>query len=423
MKEQKILFSAEDTRMDLQQAARALHEHGLLGAYYTTFALAKDGAAMRVAEGLDRSLGLNIAAQLRRRAITEFPPELVKLFPWWEIPRTVLSRANLDERLIEAIYRRSIARFDRHVARRTAGYTAIYAGNGAAQASFLAAKERDATCIYSVRSFDPRFEDKVKQKEFEKFPDLAEPHRGHDETRQRLIERRQEEWELADLIVMHSNVCRDSYAAYGLDVRKVRVLPLGFPEIGQPIGPNEKGQGSALNVLWAGNFTVLKGAHYFIRALETIVRTTKIETRVFGKEVLPKAMSAAAHRHITFKPTIPRTELFAQYQRADVLVLPTLCDAYAMVTAEAMSQGLPVITTGRAGASAAIRSGENGLVVDAGDAGALARALCWCAENRERLRIMGMRARETAASWQWHHYRRALAETIIETLRGALPQT
>jgi len=415
----KILFSAEDVRADLQQTARALHENDLLGAYYTTFALAQAGTTIRAAEAIDRRLGLRLAVQLRRRAITEFPSRLVKLFPWWEIPRTILSRANLGQGLDDALLFRSITSFDRHVARRLNGYAAVYAGNGAARASFRAAKESGALCIYGVRSFDPRFEDSLKKKEFEKFPRLR-PNDAQLYKNWRLVKIQQEEWELADLMIMHSNICRDSYAAYGLDTRRVRVIPLGFPEIGPPIPVNGEERSHTLNILWAGNFSVLKGAHYFIRALEAILRSTNVEVRVFGKQMLPEHRLSDSKLPIVFRPTIPRAELFREYRWADVVVHPTLADGYGMVVAEAMSQGLAVITTECAGVSEQIQSGKTGLVIPAGDDGALARALCWCAENREELRAMGLRARETAVSWQWSHYRKGVAAAITELFHSRL---
>lgn len=412
-----MLFSAIDVRPDLQQAARALHESGLLGAYYTTFALAEHGIPIRWAELLDRCFGYRLAAALRRRAILEFPPELAKLFPWWEIPRTLVSRANLDQRLADALFRRSVTGFDRHVARRINGYSAVYAGNGAAYETFCAARKRSIPCIYSVRSFHPAFEADMEKREFGKFPALRAG--ASDKTKRLLSERRKREWDMADLVVMHSDICRDSYAACGLDTTKVRVIPLGFPEIGSPADANAKDMDGPLKILWAGNFSVLKGAHHFLGAIDALAQTTKVDVKVFGKLLL---FRQDLNLPIQFLPTVPRAQLFREYRCADVLVHPTLADGYGLVAAEAMSQGLPVITTMRAGISEQIRSGETGLIVNEGDSDALAQALRWCAINRESLRQIGIAGQKAAASWQWHHYRSALAEVLAGTIREDCPK-
>lgn len=417
-----VLFSTIHVSSDIQHAARALHETGLLGAYYTTFALAENGLPIRTAELLDRRLGLRFAAELRRRAIVEFPASLAKLFPWWEIPRTLASRGNLNSRLVDALFLRSITGFDRHVARQINGYSAVYAGNGAAYETFRAARKHSIPCIYSVRSFHPAFDDEIERRESEKFPEFRSGVSAGGKMKRVLSERRQREWDLADLVVMHSNVCRDSYAAQGLDTAKVRVIPMGFPEIGPPLDADAKGISGPLKILWAGTFSLRKGAHYFLQAINRVPKAIDLEILVYGKHDIPKTISAAVNRPINFRPTIPRTELLKQYRLADILVLPTLSDADALATREAMSQGLPVITTEQNGASQAIKPGENALIVPARDAAALAQALCWCASNRSTLPQMGMRARETAKFWQWHHFGSAVARVIAGAVGEHCPK-
>jgi glycosyltransferase involved in cell wall biosynthesis len=139
---------------------------------------------------------------------------------------------------------------------------------------------------------------------------------------------------------------------------------------------------------------------------------------VFGKQLLPPEALAGFEDVIEFHGTVPHTQLFAIYRRADVLVLPTLSDGFAMVVSEAMSQGLPVITTEWAGAAQFITPGENGLVVPARDPESLAEALESCAARPEWLRAMGVGARQTALRWQWADYRNAVATAVIECLQA-----
>jgi glycosyltransferase involved in cell wall biosynthesis len=89
-----------------------------------------------------------------------------------------------------------------------------------------------------------------------------------------------------------------------------------------------------------------------------------------------------------------------------------------MVITEAMSQGLPVITTSLAGGADFIRAGENGILVPARDSAALAEALAWCCENRQQLAAMGMEAHKTARSWQWSDYRREVARVVSDAVRS-----
>jgi glycosyltransferase involved in cell wall biosynthesis len=122
---------------------------------------------------------------------------------------------------------------------------------------------------------------------------------------------------------------------------------------------------------------------------------------------------------ICISPTVSRSVLFERYRAADVLVFPTLCDGFGMVVTEAFSQGLPVITTARAGAADLVRHSENGLIISPGDALALAESLDWCATHRIELKAMRRAASETAASWQWHDYRQALTDNVVTGLQEA----
>jgi glycosyltransferase involved in cell wall biosynthesis len=84
----------------------------------------------------------------------------------------------------------------------------------------------------------------------------------------------------------------------------------------------------------------------------------------------------------------------AAYQRAELLVMPTLEDGSPFAVAEAMASGLPVIVTDCCGAAEWVRPGESGWVVHGGDAGALAGAIEDATRRRNDLRAMGQRARE-----------------------------
>ena len=68
-------------------------------------------------------------------------------------------------------------------------------------------------------------------------------------------------------------------------------------------------------------------------------------------------------------------ELAAWYDLADVVVLPSLQEAFGAVTGEALSAGCPVVVSSRAGSSFLVTEGRNGSVVDPGDPAALAAAL------------------------------------------------
>ena len=135
--------------------------------------------------------------------------------------------------------------------------------------------------------------------------------------------------------------------------------------------------------------------------------------KLFGDITLPRKVLRRCPETVHFAGRLSPEHVLARYRQADALVFPTLCDGFGMVVTEAFSQGLPVITTPRAGAADLVREGINGFVVPAADPEALARALDWCLSHRADLHAMRVEARATAAGWQWSDYRRRLINELL----------
>jgi len=79
-------------------------------------------------------------------------------------------------------------------------------------------------------------------------------------------------------------------------------------------------------------------------------------------------------------------------------VLPTLCEGLAHVIPEALSRGLPVLTTPHSGADDFIASGVNGWIVPIRDPDALADRIMWALDHPTDLAAMREAALQTAAS-------------------------
>ena len=66
-------------------------------------------------------------------------------------------------------------------------------------------------------------------------------------------------------------------------------------------------------------------------------------------------------------------------------MFPTLFDGFGFVVGEAMSYGVPVMTTTRAGAADFIQPGKNGFLIPPGDIEALQEQIDWCIRNPSSL--------------------------------------
>lgn len=77
--------------------------------------------------------------------------------------------------------------------------------------------------------------------------------------------------------------------------------------------------------------------------------------------------------HITGR--LSDAELAMEYSRADVFLLPSYWEGYGMATAEAMAQGLPVISTTAGAIPDMIEDGVSGLLVEPGDPQAIGECI------------------------------------------------
>ena len=119
---------------------------------------------------------------------------------------------------------------------------------------------------------------------------------------------------------------------------------------------------------------------------------------------------------VMFTGPLDRARLAAAYAAADAVLFPVTWDEpWGLVPLEAMGVGRPVIATGRGGSAEYLVDGENALLFEAGNSGALAAAIGRLAaepELREHLRTNGF---ATAAE----HTEAAFNERVLEELVGA----
>ena len=415
----KIVLAHPGVGPFVQQTARALMEADLLASYWTMFADQPDARWRRALVQLASLVDVNVERELRRRAIEEVPPALLRLAPGWELVRVLLTKMKVDPRIVDAVWEHGVVKFDREVASKALDkIEGIYGYEYSTLASFQEAKRRGLARIYEVPAPEHEFIENLIQREIQRMPELNDGKRTYFLARQkRRTERRRQEWDLAELVIVSSTFTRDTYAAAGFNVAKVRVVPLGAPEV--YLGGAEGGsrESDPLRVLWAGAFSVHKGAHYALSAWKEIASKASASLDIYGTVRLTSTLMRGLPASIRVFSSIPRAELFEQYCQADVLLFPTLCDGFGMVVTEAFAHGLPVITTTQAGAADLVRHMENGLIIPPGDTQALTGALEWCLAHRRELKAMRRAAQQTAARWQWRDFRQTLRANVTHGLR------
>lgn len=120
----------------------------------------------------------------------------------------------------------------------------------------------------------------------------------------------------------------------------------------------------------------------------------------WAAQLQQQVMNAGLSDRIHFAGSV--ANLAAEYQQADVFVLPSLFEGYGMVYAEALAHGLPVVAS-LTGAASELVPEAAGLLVPAGDISALTQALDAILSQHDLRRRLQRGARQVAAtlpSWR-----------------------
>jgi glycosyltransferase involved in cell wall biosynthesis len=115
-----------------------------------------------------------------------------------------------------------------------------------------------------------------------------------------------------------------------------------------------------------------------------------------------------------------RNDVRALLPQADAFVLPSHYEGLPLSVLEAMAGGVPVVVTRVGGNPGIVEDGRNGLMIEAGDATALAGAMERLLRDRALSRALGEEGRRRVA--ERHDIERVAARTyaLFEQLLGVL---
>jgi glycosyltransferase involved in cell wall biosynthesis len=238
----------------------------------------------------------------------------------------------------------------------------------------------------------------------------------------RTIEQELAEYEAADFIAVPSAFAALTFVSRGVPAGKLLVNPYGVNLhhfTAGDIDPQRRANApQGLRVLHVGRVSAQKGVHYLV---EAVARVAGARLTLVG--ALDPGMDGVVRekRHVTVVGAVPGRELPQWYGDADVFCLLSVQEGLALVIAQAMAMGLPVIATPNTGAEELIEDGVTGFIVPARDPGAAADRLRQLAGAPELRREIGRRARaRVAEGFDWAHYgeRARASYARIATLRG-----
>ena len=108
------------------------------------------------------------------------------------------------------------------------------------------------------------------------------------------------------------------------------------------------------------------------------------------KSRIPKAISS----QVIFTGSLPQQELLPYYQNADLVINPSLSEAFGMSLVEAMATATPVVATNIGGMPEIVEHDRTGLVVEPGNPQALADAISKVISNPVKAKMMSRAGRK-----------------------------
>lgn len=204
-----------------------------------------------------------------------------------------------------------------------------------------------------------------------------------------------EECELADEIWVNSSWSGKALGGEGIPEEKIRVVPLVFSKSSNLSSkakeyPTHFTQERPMRVLFLGRITLRKGAHLLLRAARQL-RNEPIEFWMVGPAEIRVPNRFRADPRFRWTGPVSRGEATRFYQEADLFILPTLSDGFALTQLEAQARGLPVLASRYCGE--VVRDGENGLLLDPLNEDTLVKRLRDCVKHPDKLAAFSRESR------------------------------
>ena len=410
----QILLSHLTGNMNSCAAAQAYAEAGLLAEFHTT--LVVPSWLRRLSVGLGWRNGI-----WNRRLFPNQVLPMLRAHPILELLRLACrSSARLRHSRFgrrHGSLEQAVLRFDLAVSRvlvKRQGLRAVHAYMDTAEQTFLAARQRGIRTIYELPTPYWRFTRDMVAAEAECQPQWAMTLPVMDADSE-AMQRRDRELQLADVVIVPSELVRDSLILAPPFQAQVLVVPYGCPE---PVQNSEFKveilTAPRLRVLYVGSLNQGKGLAYLAEAmtgLEEVATLTVIGSRTSVTPCAALDRVLADHRH---RSGLSHEEVLAEMRQHDVLVLPTLYEGLALVLLEAMACGLAVVTTTHSGLTGLIREGREGFIVPTRDAAAIHDRLWQLAGDAALLKTMQQAALAWSREHSWRRYREQLREVVLQ---------
>jgi glycosyltransferase involved in cell wall biosynthesis len=406
-----ILFSHPTLNANTKALINGLFKNKILYKSYTSIAIFEGQLLYK--------LGSNPKLKdLKRRSLDKTWQKFTQSNSFFELGRLLASKFHLEYLIrhekgffcIDKVYQKQ----DQWVANnltkaKKEGLSGVYAYEDGALATFTKAKQLGIKCFYDLPIGYWKTARLLMQKEFDINPDWSSTLTGFNDSQTKL-DKKDQELALADVIYVASSFTKKTLKEYSGNLAEIKVIPYGFPEV-KFKKVYESLEGRKLKILFVGGLSQRKGISYLFEAVKGL--QDQVELTVVGHKTVSncKALNQALEQH-QWIPSLSHDQVLTCMREHDIFVFPSLFEGFGLVITEAMSQGVPVITTDRTAGPDLINDGEDGWIVPAGSSIAIKEVFTKILETPGIVKQFGLAAQNKAQTRPWSVYGQEMAYAL-----------
>ncbi|MDC0639732.1 glycosyltransferase family 4 protein [Planktomarina temperata] len=182
----------------------------------------------------------------------------------------------------------------------------------------------------------------------------------------------QEEFESSDAVFVYSTLAKRTFIKHNVSEEKIFVNKMDFSgglrDVKFTPRTFEVNNTAQLKLLYVGAVIPRKGIHRLLKALELCELSFSIKLTCVGAKASDDILCKILEKHrnkieVVQVGIVNEPELKNFYQEADFFVLPSICDGFGMVTAQALANQCCCIVSAGAGSSELIENNVNGFIL------------------------------------------------------------
>jgi glycosyltransferase involved in cell wall biosynthesis len=235
----------------------------------------------------------------------------------------------------------------------------------------------------------------------------------------KMIKKEIEEYDLADFICVPSQYVKETFIKYGIKKDKIIKIPYGVDLKEFCVVETKKRKDNKFRIISTGSISVRKGSHYLLEAFKelSLPNSELIFVGSFDHDFKKIVKKYSNIKNIKFIKKQKQELLRNFYNDSDIFVICSIEEGLAMVQAQAMACGLPVICTTNTGGSEIIDDNINGYIIPIKDIQSLKDRIKNLYNDRRKLKQMSKSAYEKANNeLSWEKY----GDRMLNTYRGLL---